>query len=87
MDMESNLQASRKRACGLRIRGTLFLLIGLGILAWATIAIVSAFMYPTPSGNAMVEVLALIGLPLLGACLLLIGIGIGNLVKARKLSR
>lgn len=78
---------SDKRAKGIRVRGTLLILFGLGILVWPVIAVVSAFMYPTPDGNTLIEVMALIGLPLLGFCLLLIGMGIENLVRARRLSR
>ena len=78
---------SDMRAKGIRVRGTLLILFGLAILVWPVIAVVSAFMYPTPDGNTLIEVMALIGLPLLGFCLLLIGMGIENLVRARRLSR
>ena len=57
------------------------------ILAWTTIAVVSALIYPSPDGNTIIEMIALIGLPLLGGCLLLIGVGIERLVRARRLSR
>lgn len=75
------------RAKGLRIRGVILIIAGLGILVWPVIAVVSAFMYPTPDGNTIIEVMALIGIPLLGLCLLLVGMGIENLVRARRLTR
>ncbi|MFM6981592.1 MAG: hypothetical protein ACKOWP_02315 [Microbacteriaceae bacterium] len=71
----------------MRIRGTVQILLGLGILVWPAVVVVSAFMYPSSNGNTSVELIALIGLPLLGLCLLLVGIGIENLVRARRLSR
>lgn len=75
------------RAKSLRIRGTVQIVVGLGILVWPAIAVVSAFMYPSPDGNTVIEMMALIGLPLLALTLLLVGIGIGNIVRASRLSR
>ena len=76
-----------KSVKALRRRGWIQIVLAIGILAWPAIAAISAFMYPSPSGNALIEVLALIGLPLLGLFLLLVGLGIENLFRARKLSR
>ena len=75
------------RAAKLRRRGWIQIVLGIGLFAVPAGAFVNAFVNPSPSANALVEVLALIGLPLLMLCLLLVGMGIENVFRARKLSR